>query len=66
MTIRESMLNEDRQKKAKLALEASREARALEELRESERKFRAKPVPTHVYLPLYEKQKCRRSWEKID
>jgi protein FAM161A len=56
MTIREQIKSEQKQKLVR-EMQDEREKRIDAEIRECSRKFRANPVPAHVYLPLYEKHK---------
>ena len=55
MTIREAMKAEEKRKsKAIEELEAERLEREKQEELELQKKFKAKPVPSHVYMPLYD------------
>uniref|UniRef100_A0A3P8X3P0 Protein FAM161A n=1 Tax=Cynoglossus semilaevis TaxID=244447 RepID=A0A3P8X3P0_CYNSE len=61
MTLREAQ----RQKhgirtRTEVELENAELRRQLEELKECQKKFRASPVPAHVYLPLYEELKDQK------
>jgi len=56
MTIRDQIRTEKNQK-IKAQMQEEREKRLEAELKECQRKFKANPVPSHVYLPLYEQRK---------
>ncbi|RUS73601.1 hypothetical protein EGW08_018644 [Elysia chlorotica] len=67
MSIREA-LKDSKKTKAQLELEQRRLERQREEEAECEKKFKARPVPSHVYLPKYEeimeKNESRRHYVK--
>lgn len=64
MTIREQMKNEQKQQKLVREMQDEREKRIDAEIKECNRKFKANPVPAHVYLPLYEKHKMSEELRK--
>lgn len=64
MTIREQMKSEKKNQKLVREMQDEREKRIDAELKESHRKFKAQPVPAHVYLPLYEKHKINEEMRK--
>lgn len=59
MTIREQIKCDRRQENVMHEMREEREKRIEAEIRECKRKFKARPVPKHVTLPLYE-QKLRQ------
>ena len=67
MSIREA-LKDSKKTKAQLELEQRRLERQREEEAECEKKFKARPVPSHVYLPKFEeimeKNESRRHYVK--
>jgi hypothetical protein len=64
MTIREQIKNEQKQQKLAREMQDEREKRIDAEIKECNRKFKANPVPAHVYLPLYEKHKMNEELRK--
>ena len=64
MTIREQIKTDKKQEKLLREMQDEREKRIEAEIRECKKKFKARPVPAHVYLPLYEKKKLDEELRK--
>ena len=64
MSIREQVKTDKKQQKLLREMQDEREKRIETEIRECKNKFKANPVPAHVYKPLYEKKKVDEEYRK--
>lgn len=64
MSIRDQVRYDKRKDKVMNEMREERERRIEAEIRECKKKFKAKPVPKHVRMPLYEQQRAQDEMRK--